>query len=378
MKKNNLIKSVLLFSILGGGYFINQSIKKAKNEDDISALFPKKDAQYRNIETKTISPYSQFGDSSVVLTTEQERKGIWEIKNSNQKDVVNKLVFHSKTSILELFDKYGNSISKITLPSDSRSRFLSVDPLPTKNGQDSYSPYHYAFDNPVNFIDPDGRSGEPVFDKKKHTVTINSTYVFYGSQANKSVAQSATKEISAMYNGANATVKVGGQTYAVKFNIDYKVVSEADATKMADKNTSAAVNFIRVEKDQNILGRSFMGIGENNGHWLVSDKLGSSTTAAHEAGHGYGLLHPAGRGSVIDMRGQGQPGIMAPRGTIVDAQYQYNSSASAGAFGGTLNPALRQVTQSNITTMFSNNAGQPNIGNNLTNHIYDAQGNVIR
>jgi RAB protein geranylgeranyltransferase component A len=98
MKNNSVIKSALLFSVLGGGYFLNQHLEKLKEENiDISVLFPKPNAEYRNVETKTISPYSQFGDNSVVLTTEQERKGIWKIQNSNPKSRVQTIDFLRKS-----------------------------------------------------------------------------------------------------------------------------------------------------------------------------------------------------------------------------------------------------------------------------------------
>jgi hypothetical protein len=95
-----------------------------------------------------------------------------------------------------------------------------------------------------------------------------------------------------MYNAAGGTISIGGDTYAVTFNVTYEVVSEGDAETMDSKNTSAANNFIRVEAT-NTDGRSNMEVGGNTGSWVTSDKLGKSTTAAHEAGHGYGLGHSA-------------------------------------------------------------------------------------
>jgi RHS repeat-associated protein len=35
--------------------------------------------------------------------------------------------------------------------------FLSVDPLADKEGQESWTPYHYGFNNPARYNDPDGR-----------------------------------------------------------------------------------------------------------------------------------------------------------------------------------------------------------------------------
>ncbi|HLS30562.1 MAG TPA: RHS repeat-associated core domain-containing protein, partial [Flavobacteriaceae bacterium] len=50
------------------------------------------------------------------------------------------------------------------------SLWISVDPLWEK--YPSWSPFAYTFQNSINFIDPDGRSGEPVIDNENKTVTI--------------------------------------------------------------------------------------------------------------------------------------------------------------------------------------------------------------
>lgn len=117
-----------------------------------------------------------------------------------------------------------------------------------------------------------------------------------------------------------------------------------------------------------------MELGGNAGFWVVSDKLGSSTTTAHEMGHGYGLEHSNG-----DQRGNGIPDIMSARGTLVDSQYQWNRKANAGDYGGTVNPKYRQVLQSNMNMIFKNvnfSKGKANIGK-ATNTIYDKNGNSL-
>ena len=50
----------------------------------------------------------------------------------------------------------------------------------------------------------------------------------------------------------------------------------------------------------------------------------------------------------LDIRGMGQPGIMYPRGTLVDPEFQYDPTVAAGVKGGTINPFTRRVSQRDI------------------------------
>jgi len=249
-------------------------------------------------------------------------------------------------------------------------RWLSVDPV--ANEFPNYSPYNYAYNNPLAFNDPTGKSGEAVIERDKKgketgNVIVSANLIFYGSQATPKTAQAITNEIQTLYNAVGATVSSNGKNYDVKFNVTFQVVSEKQAQQLASGNTDIKNNFVEIS-ESNEMGRSFMDLGGNSGSFVTTDNLGTSTTASHEYGHGLGLEH-----SSSDQRGKGQPDIMAARGTLVDPKFQYNPSARANSPGGTINPALRKVTQQNIQDIFRgvtfDRNGKVNIGR-ITNTIY--------
>ena len=113
------------------------------------------------------------------------------------------------------------------------------------------------------------------------------------------------------------------------------------------RNTDPHNNYFRIEEfaHGNI---SFVdGIGCNSGYFKLENLYKGSTTAAHEYGHTIGLDHP----DDLDLRGKGIPGIMYPRGTLVDPQYQYEPDKPAGEKGGTMYPIYRKVLQSDIENL---------------------------
>jgi hypothetical protein len=214
---------------------------------------------------------------------------------------------------------------------------------------------------------------------EKQSIIVSAKLYFYGSCAAEDLAREIVAEISEQYNEANGKVKIEDIVFDVKFEIDFEIINNIKALELASKNYDCRNNFIRLEQT-NIAERSFMGfgLGQNAGHWLVTDNLGESTTAAHEFGHGLGLDHP----EEFDLRGfSTAPPIMAPRGTFVDAHFQWNPTVAAGAFGGTLKPIYRKVSQWEIAQVFEgkffSEKGTLNLGK-TSNNVFDAVGNQIK
>jgi hypothetical protein len=141
-------------------------------------------------------------------------------------------------------------------------------------------------------------------------------------------------------------VMIKGDDYRVHFNIDGHYAPFLTPLMIYD-NDNPRNNYFRIEPFAYGNISSVDDIGCNTGYFLLENLLDHSTTAAHEFGHSLGLVHPR----QLDIRGQGQPGIMYPRGSIVDPPYQWNPAAALGEQGSTLNPLTRKVTQQDIDSL---------------------------
>jgi len=191
---------------------------------------------------------------------------------------------------------------------------------------------------------------------------IKAHIITYGNAANPGITQLIRDEIETMWNEPVVFVDLEGSRQ-VRFSItaEYRhVISPEEVIS----NTDPRNNYFRIE-DFAMGNISFVdGIGCNSGYFKAENLYSGSTTAAHEFGHTIGLRHP----KHLDLRGKGTPGIMYPRGTLVDPQFQYNPAAKAGdsTDGGTMHPKYRRVQVADILMlnlpMLAANNGQRIIG----------------
>jgi len=175
---------------------------------------------------------------------------------------------------------------------------------------------------------------------------IYSHIITYGQAADPFITEQIRDEIETMWNEPAASITIGNQPLAVIFRITADHIPAITDVEIY-QNLDPRNNYFRIEEfaHGNI---SFVdGLGCNSGYFKLENLYKGSTTAAHEYGHTLGLEHPED----LDIRGKGVPGIMYPRGTLVDPPYQYDPSKPAGVPGGTLHPMYRKVLQADIADL---------------------------
>ena len=185
--------------------------------------------------------------------------------------------------------------------------------------------------------------GEAELIKPAHQIIIHSVFYFYGDAASKELAVQIAEDIGNHWNDPKAKAKIKGDWLDVKFDIEGYYEPAMEPEKIWH-NTHPRNNYFRIEEFSMTHVSSVDGLNSNSGYFKLDNLLNNSTTAAHEYGHTLGLEHPA----MLDIRSKGQPGIMYPRGTICDPQFQYDMNAFPQKPGGTLNPYTRKVLQSDI------------------------------
>ena len=167
--------------------------------------------------------------------------------------------------------------------------WTSVDPLAEKYY--NISPYVYCNNNPVMFIDPDGRDYGVTIDSEKQTITITATY--YATSDSYESAKSSVDMINAQ--SGKFQYEMNDIPSTVNFNLkaeDIKSNNIGDLNwKKAMDDSGEANTYLVVPDDYNKMDENTNGRTMGGQDIFVKSSRSKSETGGHEIGHTLGMTH---------------------------------------------------------------------------------------
>mgnify|MGYP003673007573 CR=1 FL=1 len=103
------------------------------------------------------NPFAEYGYTPKIATLSQGKYN--ETFDNDTLVQIGSILYNTKSKQIVAFVQIDTMYSEATLEPDIVSRWLSPDPLASEFP--SYSPYNFVVNNPILFVDPDGKAVKP-------------------------------------------------------------------------------------------------------------------------------------------------------------------------------------------------------------------------